>query len=91
MTGLELAIERSYQTNSPNIHLKITGLVRRFSRRRNCPQAGYIVIKSLVERENKMAEEQVDVEYISLHGYIRNTPSDTEVHLEHQLRVDRST
>ena len=38
-----------------------------------------------------MAEEQVDVEYISLHGYIRITPSDTEVHAEHQLRVDRST
>ena len=34
-----------------------------------------------------MAEEEVDVEYISLHGYIRNTPSDTE---EHQLRADRS-
>ena len=27
----------------------------------------------------------------SLHGYIRNTPSDTEVHAEHQLRADRST
>ena len=27
----------------------------------------------------------------SLHRYIRNTPSDTEVHPEHQLRVDRST
>ena len=38
-----------------------------------------------------MVEEQVDVEYISLHGYIRNTSSDTEVHAEHQLRVDRST
>ena len=37
-------------------------------------------------QENKMAEEQVDVEYISLHGYIRNTLSDTEVHAEHQLR-----
>ena len=24
--------------------------------------------------ENKMVEEWVDVEYISLHGYIRNTP-----------------
>ena len=32
----------------------------------------------------------MDTEYISLHGYIRNTPSDTEVHAEHQLRVDRS-
>ena len=31
------------------------------------------------------------MEYISLHGYIRNTPLDTEVHAEHQLRADRST
>jgi len=38
-----------------------------------------------------MAEERVDVEYISLHGYIRNTPSDTEVYAEHQLRADKST
>ena len=45
----------------------------------------------MYSRENKMVEEQVDVEYISLHGYIRNTPSDTEVHAEHQLRVDRRT
>ena len=33
----------------------------------------------------------VDVEYISLHGYIKNTPSDTEVQAQRQLRVDRST
>ena len=38
-----------------------------------------------------MVEELVDVEYIPFHGYIRNTPSDTEVPAEHQLRVDRST
>ena len=38
-----------------------------------------------------MAEEQVDMENISLHGYIRNTPSDTEMHVEHQLRANRST
>ena len=38
-----------------------------------------------------MAEEYVDMEYISLHGYIRNTPSDIEVHAEYQLRADRST
>ena len=38
-----------------------------------------------------MAEESVDVEYISLQGYIRNTPSDTEVLAEHQLTVDKST
>ena len=41
--------------------------------------------------ENKMVEEQVDMESISLHRYIRNTPSNTEVHAEHQLRTDRST
>ena len=29
------------------------------------------------------------MEYISLHGYIRNTPSDMDVHAEHQLRVNR--
>ena len=38
-----------------------------------------------------MVEELVDVEYISLHGNIRNTPSDTEVHAEHQLRANRRT
>ena len=27
--------------------------------------------------KSKMAEEQVDMEYISLHRYIRNTTSDT--------------
>ena len=32
----------------------------------------------------------MDLEYISLHGYIRNTPSDTEVHAENLLREDRS-
>ena len=30
-------------------------------------------------------------ECLSLHGYIRSTPSDTEVHAEHQLRPDRGT
>ena len=33
----------------------------------------------------------MDVAYISLHRYIGNTPSDTEMHAEHQLRADRST
>ena len=37
------------------------------------------VHKHPFERENKMAEEQVDVEDVSLGGYIRNTPSDTEL------------
>ena len=38
-----------------------------------------------------MAEEKVDMEYTSLHGHIRNTPSDTEVHAEHQLGADKIT
>ena len=33
----------------------------------------------------------MDVEYLSLHGYIRNTPLDTDMHAKHQLRVDTST
>ena len=44
---------------------------------------------SSLPQENKMAEEQVDMEYISLHRHIRSTPLDTEVHAEHQLRADR--
>ena len=31
------------------------------------------------------------MDYISLTGYIRKTSSDTQVHAEHQLRVDRRT
>ena len=46
-------------------------------------------IKIVFNREQD-AEEWVDVEYISLHGYIRNTPSNTEMHAEHQLRSGRS-
>ena len=42
-------------------------------------------------QENKMAEEWVDMEHISLHRYIRNTPSDTKAHAEHQVRADRNT
>ena len=38
-----------------------------------------------------MMEKQVDMEYISLHGYIRNIPSHTQLHTEHQLSMDRST
>ena len=32
----------------------------------------------------------MDAEYISLQRYFRNTPSDTEVHAEHQLRVAKN-
>ena len=35
ITGLELTIERSYQSHSHNIHLKISRLFRRFLLRRN--------------------------------------------------------
>ena len=38
-----------------------------------------------------MTEELVDVKLISPHGYIRNTPSDTEAYAEQQLRADRRT
>ena len=45
MTGLELIVEKSYEAySSSNIHFKITGLVIRFLRRRNCPHTGYIVV-----------------------------------------------
>ena len=33
----------------------------------------------------------MDVEYISLHKYIRNIASDTEVHAEYHLRADGSS
>ena len=36
--------ENFNQIHSHNLHFKITGLARRFSGRRNCPQAGYIVV-----------------------------------------------
>ena len=52
-------------------------------------------IKTLI-KETEEGREQGDggvdgLEYISLHRYIKNTPSDTEIHAEHQLRVDKST
>ena len=31
------------------------------------------------------------MEYISVHRYIRKTPSHTEVHAEYQLKADRKT
>ena len=49
------------------------------------------VIKKRVGGENNMVEEEVDVQNIALHGHVRNTPSDTHVHTEHQLRADRKT
>ena len=43
MTGLELTIERSYQTHSHNIHSKIA-VLEGFEEGETCPQAGYIVV-----------------------------------------------
>lgn len=37
-----------------------------------------------------MVKEYVDVEHISLHECIRNTPSDAENLKEHRLRVGKS-
>ena len=42
------------------------------------------------DREDKM-EESVGVGYFSLHGYIGNTPSETGLPAELQLRVHRRT
>ena len=39
-------------------------------------------------RENKVVEEWVNVDYVSLHGHIH---LQTEVHAEHQLRADGRT
>ena len=52
--------------------------------------------KRIIKSNVRPSREQdgggvVDVEYISSHGYMRNTPSDAEVHAEHQLRPDSST
>ena len=47
--------------------------------------------KKALRKESKRTEEQVDVECLSLHRPIRNAPSDTEVHAEHQLGVARRT
>jgi len=40
---------------------------------------------------SRLCNKMVDMEYISLDGYIRNTPSDTENLSEHLLRVHKST
>ena len=73
----------SYTENSKDATRKLLELTNEFSKVEDT--------KLIYRRENKMAEEQLDVEYISLHGYIRNTPSYTEVHAEYHMRVDRST
>ena len=49
------------------------------------------LVKSKEVKENKRSEEQKDLEYVFLHGYIRSRTSDTEVHAEYQLTAERST
>ena len=39
----------------------------------------------------KMAEEQVDVQIISLHGCIRNTSIDATILTEHWLKTNRTS
>ena len=56
-----------------------------YKKTKKCPTGNHRI------RENKMAEDEVDVEYISFHGYIRNTLLDTGMHAEHQQRADRCT
>ena len=62
-TGLELTIERSYQTHSHAIHFKKTGLVRRFSRRRNMPSSSihgcYIIFGSQVKRKHILEQDEL--------------------------------
>ena len=41
--------------------------------------------------KKRVGEKEVDMQYISLHGYMRNIPSDTQAHAEHQLSADRRT
>ena len=43
-----------------------------------------------LKKKKKLLTEQ-DGGGVGGSGYIKNTPSDTEVHAEHQLRADSST
>ena len=64
--------------------------IPRAATKTHCSQI-YNLKKKKKRGENKMEEELVDMEYISLQGYIGNTSLDTEAHAEHQMRADRST
>ena len=63
ITGLELIIERSYQTHSHNIHFKVTGLVRRFSRRRNMYSSRiyfcYIIIGTEFKEKHILEQDEL--------------------------------
>ena len=51
---------------------------------------GEFSLKSSKQREQDDGGVGVCEAHLS-HGYIRNTPSDTEAHAEQQLRADRRT
>ena len=63
MTELELTTERSYQTHYHNIHFKMTGLVRRFSRRRNMSTSRihccYIIIGTEFKGEHILEQDEL--------------------------------
>ena len=55
--GLELTIERFYQTHSHNIHFKVTGSVRRFSKRRNILKQDTLLLLVQNLREKHILEQ----------------------------------
>ena len=63
MTELELTLERSYQTHYHNIHLKMIGLVRRFSRRRNMSSSRicccYIIISTEFKEKHILEQDEL--------------------------------
>ena len=56
-------LSRSYQTHSHNIHFKMTGLVRRFSRRRNMSSSRihccYIIIGSEFKGKHFLEQDEL--------------------------------
>ena len=64
ITGLELTIEKSYQTHSQNICLNITRLVRRFLlRRRNLSSSNihcyYIIIRTELKEKHALEQDEL--------------------------------
>ena len=62
LTRLELTIERSYQTDSHNIHFNITRLVRRFLLRRNMSSNRihyyYIIINTELKEKHTLEQDE---------------------------------
>lgn len=49
----------------------------------------FLLLFISIKQRDKMAEDQVDVEHISLHSCLKNPSSDTDL-TEHKLRAGRS-